>query len=437
MKKVISILLVSIMLIGLLAGCGKSTKEDNVTESTTADTSVEQEKITISLSWWGNQLRNDLTQQAADLYMELNPNIEVKTEFTDWTGYWDKLSTMAAAGDLPDIIQQDYSYISQYQKSDQLANLNEFLEDGTIDTTNIPDSIIASGTIDGNCYAISLGSNAPLMSYDKALVESAGIKIPLQPTVDEIYEIGQKIYEATGVTTYFDGGFNMLQIVARANGSHLFDELFAGETEASRINFENVQKFAEAEFTISAELLVEKNPDIVETKPIIDGTTWNDFSFSNQFISISNTVEKDLGICMFPTLADAKVQSIYLKPSMFFSVAETSKHKEEAAKFLNWFVNSTEANDILSAERGIPINTKVAEEMLKNVDSVAAQVFTYIGEVGKVAEPIDAPNPPGSGEVLALEKNLVEDIRFGDMDSDEAAEKFVEKSKSILEEAAK
>ena len=76
----------------------------------------------LSLYWWGNQTRNDLTKKAVDLYMEQNPNIEITVEFTDWSGYWDKLSAMAAGGNMPDIIQQDYSYINQYQPAGRSAD---------------------------------------------------------------------------------------------------------------------------------------------------------------------------------------------------------------------------------------------------------------------------------------------------------------------------
>jgi multiple sugar transport system substrate-binding protein len=48
--------------------------------------------------------------------MQKNPNVKINVEFTDWTGYWDKLSAMAAGGNLPDIIQQDYAYITQWHE---------------------------------------------------------------------------------------------------------------------------------------------------------------------------------------------------------------------------------------------------------------------------------------------------------------------------------
>lgn len=450
MKKRILAATITAMMVLSLAACGggkttagsASTVESKAEgqaagDSAAGDASTAAEKVTLSLIWWGNQTRNDVTKQVVDLYMSQNPNVEIKVEFTDWSGYWDKLSAMAAGGNLPDIIQQDYAYINQYKKSGQLADLSEFINNGTIDTSKIPESIIASGSIDGKCYALSLGSNAPMMIYDKAIVEEAGVTIPEHMTIDELYDISQQIYEKTGTKGYFAGGIGMMAMVSRANGSYMFDEINAGQTDAASTHFANVVKFNEAEFAISPDLLAEKNPDIVETKPIIDGTTWNDFAFSNQYISISSAAGRDFGIVMYPTLAGAKAESMYLKPSQFFSITESSQNKEEAAKFINWFTNSVEANEILKAERGIPINTEVAAAIKPNADAVSQVIFDYIDAVGEIAAPIDPPDPAGKGEVEEFGKLVVEDLRYGDLDAVTATDKFLTEASRILTEAAK
>lgn len=445
-KKIMAIAVTAAMVAAVLGGCGADNKgaasgEQISTESSDADTrgteskSKSGDKITLSINWWGNQTRNDLTKKVIDLYMEQNPNVEIKAEFSDWSGYWDKLSAMAAGGSMPDIIQQDYSLISQYQQSGQLADLTPYIEDGTIDTTNIPEGVIESGSIEGKCYAVSLGSNAPLMLYDKALVEQAGVTMPEQPTIDELYEIGEKIYETTGVKTYFDGGIGMMQIIARTNGSHLFDELSKGDSTAVLEHFQNVERFSKSEAAISPDLLAEKNPDDVETKPLVDQTTWNDYPFSNQYISISNASGRELGLCMCPTTVDAKSQPMYLKPGMFFAVSETSEHKEEAAKFIDWFTNSVECNEILLGERGIPVNTEVAEAIKSKVDEKSALVFDYIAKVSEIAEPIDAPDPAGKGEIEAIARTMVENVRYQELTAEEAAKDFTEQSQTILSEA--
>ena len=123
-------------------------------------------------------------------------------------------------------------------------------------------------------YAIG-AFNVNNMEIVQAITEAAGVTIPDQLTIEELYDIGNTIYEKTGVSTYYDGGINMMQIVARTYGSHLFDELAAGDDTAMLKHWNYVKWFADAPSAISPDLLSEKNPDIVETKPIADGTTWN------------------------------------------------------------------------------------------------------------------------------------------------------------------
>ena len=50
-----------------------------------------------------------------------------------------------------------------------------------------------------------------MMVYDKEIVEQAGVELPEQLTIEELYDIGQTIYEKTGVKTYYDGGINMMR----------------------------------------------------------------------------------------------------------------------------------------------------------------------------------------------------------------------------------
>ena len=138
-KKWIALVMASVMVM-TFAGCGSSGKgagEENAVQSTGQLPPEEKEEsespddepaeeITLRVSWWGSQSRHDLTQQALELYMKNNPHVKIEAEFTDWSGYWDKLATQAAGGELPDIIQMDYSYLSQYASSKQLADLNGY-----------------------------------------------------------------------------------------------------------------------------------------------------------------------------------------------------------------------------------------------------------------------------------------------------------------------
>lgn len=440
MKKLLAAILAVSMIAGMTA-CSSADEQNNETAEKNT-TVAEGEPVTLSLYFWGNQSRNDLTQKAVDLYMSENPNVTINVEFTDWSGYWDKMAATASGGTMPDIVQMDYGYIGQYTSSESLYDLTEYLEDGTIDTTYIEQSIIDSGTVDGKFYGLSLGSNAQCFLYDKEITDEAGVTIPEQMTMEELYDICKQVYEKTGVKTYLDGSINMATNICRADGGHIWEDVPAGNTKGLTDFFNYVDQFQKAEFSISPEILVEKNPEVVESKPIIDKTVWNDFAHSNQYIAVAEACGRDIGISMLPTTEDAVSNPMYLKPSQFFSVSANTEHPKEAAEFINWFVNSVECNQILGGERGVPVSSEVRnalkEQMSQNPDTAAnVLIYDYIDRVSKVATTMDDPNPAGTTECGTLLNTYTENVRYGKTAPEEAAQNYLEEAKSIMEEAAK
>ncbi|HYH03309.1 MAG TPA: sugar ABC transporter substrate-binding protein, partial [Bacillota bacterium] len=117
----------------------------------------------------------------------------------------------------------------------------------------------------------------------------------------------------------------------------------------------------------------------------------------------------------------------------FFSVSKTSAHKDEAIKFVNYFLTDIEANKVLLAERGIPIVPAVRTALYNMVDPVNKQVFEYIDLVAdKNASAIDPADPVGAGEVLKLFRNSVQEVLYGTTTSKEAAAKFMKQANMVL-----
>ena len=84
-------------------------------------------------------------------------------------------------------------------------------------------------------------------------------------------------------------------------------------------------------------------------------TEWNNYA-----AKVSGTNDK-LKMVTPPMVAGSDAKGLWMKPGMFFSIAETSKVKKEAAEFIDWFVNSEEANDIMMAERGTPVSSEIRD----------------------------------------------------------------------------
>ena len=121
-----------------------------------------------------------------------------------------------------------------------------------------------------------------------------------------------------------------------------------------------------------------------------------------------------------------------MKPSMFFSIAENSEHKEAAAEFIDFFVNDVDANEAMLAERGVPGSAKVKEELKPQVSEAQEKIFEYVEWAEEHSTPMGAPDPAEAGEIIELLDNISEEIMYGQISAEEAAEKFRTDAESIF-----
>ena len=73
-----------------LAGCSSSSSTAETTAAaggtaTEAAGGSEGGEVNMIMTWWGNQVRNERTQQALDLYAEQNPGVHIEGQFSEWS----------------------------------------------------------------------------------------------------------------------------------------------------------------------------------------------------------------------------------------------------------------------------------------------------------------------------------------------------------------
>ena len=406
----------------------------------TATTFAAPEKVTLRLAWWGNPTRDERTIKVAQMYMAKNPNVTIQTETTGWAGYWDKLATQAAANDLPDVIQQDYSYITQYAQKNLLMDLTPYVKSNKINLMKVDENFISGGRVDGKLYGINLGTNAWSIIYDPAVLKQAGVSAPKPGwTWADFEKMAIKIYQKTGVQTIPLSTTDprvMFDNMIRQTGEAFFDP----KTGAA-LGFTDTKllvEFYEMQLRLlKAGVLIK--PDVAfvtvtpQEAPFAKKQSWLDFVWSNQVVSTAAAANRPVAVALCPKIAGSKRPGTYFKPSMFFSVANSSKNKEEAVKFVNYFMNDIEANKVLLAERGIPIIPGVRSVLKGMVDPVNRQVFDYIELVGKKnASPIDPADPAGAGEVLKAFRTIDQEVLYGTTAPQAAADKFIKQANEIL-----
>lgn len=390
-------------------------------------------KTNLSVAWWGNQTRNEVTQKVLDLYSEENANITFDGQFAEWADYWNKLATASAGHTLPDIVQMDYKYLEQYVSNGLLTDLSSYVEDETLDVSAVSDTILDSGKVGEGLYAIPLGINAPALMYNKTLLDENGIEVKDNMTMEEFEELCKTIYEKTGYKTdlFYGNGDPFLEYMMRSEDATLYGDGKLGVTqEQLETFFEVYEKGIKDGWLCDPSIYAERTIGTPEQMPLVYGSSsatmsWCAFSYSNALTAIQNAASDETEIAMTTWPADDAKKADYLRPGMFFAVTADCENPEEAVKFLNYWTNSVEANEILLGERGVPISQTVSEAITSEMDETNQEIVKYINDVvTPESSAINPPAPEGASEVSELVDQLVEKVSYGEATAAEAAEQL-------------
>lgn len=172
--------------LALSACSGGGSSEDPTTGGgeTGGATVDPNEEITLNVTWWGNDDRADRYYEAIELFNEEYPNIAIQPNFSAWPDYWPARATEAAGSSLPDVMQMDLAYISQFGTRGQLLDLSPHIG-GELDVAGMPESLLSSGQLNGQTVGIPQSTNTRAMFYNPAVIEQLGVEAP---TADMTWE---------------------------------------------------------------------------------------------------------------------------------------------------------------------------------------------------------------------------------------------------------
>lgn len=431
-KRLMAGLLAGTMLLGF-AACGSGTSGGG-SESAAGGNSAAGE--TVRISWWGTQVVHEYTLEVCDKFTELT-GIPLESEYASFGDYWQKMNTLAAAGDLPDIMRQDYDYIAQYAMKGLLEPLDEYVESGQIDLSNVDPATLDGGRVNGKLYGIHIGSCSHALVYNKELIEAAGMEVPGPEMTWQEYE--DFCIEFAKRTGKYGGSINemrdqlVVEFMIRGQGETFFDstepKLGYQDDTAVIEYFESVKRMQDqgglpSIDTITQQTSIEDSPFALEEAATI-------ITYTDVYPSLCEVMGKTLGITIIPGTGESK--SMYAKPGQFLSIPVNSEHKEEAIKFINEWVNNQEINDILNGRRGVPISTVVADNLAEKANDVQKAVYDYMDELPKYLSSTPPTwRPAGTAEIQSEFENLFDMVMFGEISPEDAAVTLREKANEYL-----
>ena len=399
-----------------------------------------QQPVNLRIYWWGNQERHDRTLRALEAYRARNPHVTFTPEFTAWSGYWDKLAVMVASGNPPDVIQMDYAYLLEYAQRGALMDLTPWLG-SALQLGDMDPQLVRAGMVDGKLYAVSLGLNVQVLHVNRTLLARAGLDVPpLDWTWEDFVDYSRKVTSALGPNVWFSADFsgeiNYFEHWVRQRGK---PGIYQGNTLA--IDEEDVASWwgmwkslrdqglvppAEVSLASSDELY---NYLIVKRQAVAHR------GWSNEHERFAVVIPDEM--VMTPLPRGGKAEGHYPKSSMFFSVSSRTRYAEEAARFINWFIQDPEALDILRSNRGTPV-TKQGRALLQQMglSKYDVKVFDIEDKILAFAGPVPPPAPKGGAEVRDLFERTSEEVQFGRRSPEDAARYFIAEARRILERAA-
>lgn len=389
--------------------------------------------------WWGNPERDKRTFAVIDVFQKNHPDIAVSGETMGWGDYWTKMATQTAGRNMADLIQMDYRFLSEYVLRGALKPLDPHIGK-SLDLSNFDEGPLSGGIVDGQLYAVNIGSNSQGLATNARVFEEAGVDADIltwdwAAFADACDKITSSTNGAVKGSEDLSLSEALMEAWLRQNGYHFYSD--EGEVQANPADIAAFWTYwgelRDAGIVLGPDNTVRIDKQMGEFG-VITGEAAVSEAWSNQFVAVQSLMPDPVGAAMYPHKADGAFGQ-FIKPSQFISMTRDCEDEEAAAMYINDFINGDEATSILGLERGIPGNPNVRAALEPNFSEAEALSVAYFSAIQDKVGPLPKPEPKGAGEVRDAFKRIGTDVVLGNMSADEAAGIFVEDAAAIIERA--
>ena len=391
----------------------------------------------LRLTWWGNPTRDENTRAVVEAYGEVDDAVSISLEPGEWSGYWDKLATQTAGGDLPDIVQMDEKYLAEYGGRDTLLDLSA----AGLDTSEFGPGTVEVGEMAGKgLLGINAGINAFGILANREVFEAAGMELPDDATWtwQEFLELSVAISEATDTDVY---GVNQIglnettfHIFIRQLGQDRFIDGKVGfDADAVTQYYDFIKSLQDTGACPSADQAAEDGALSLDQSRFATSRCAFTVALSNQAVAYSNATPGGVALLRPPSMTGSATDAmLWYKASMYWSVSAATKHPEAALQVVNFIINSPDAGKILSVERGVPGNLTVRETISADLDDANLMALEYLDLIEDELGPAPELTPTGGSELESIIVRAGEDVIFGRISTQEAGQRVVDEVSAAL-----
>ncbi|RIX53177.1 extracellular solute-binding protein [Paenibacillus nanensis] len=395
-KKKWTTLLLTASLAFAVAGCGNN--GGNANEGAANDGANESgNKVTVNfMHLWPEGVsagQNKIVNQIISDYQNENPNVTIKQEVLDNEQYKNKLKVLSASNQLPDVgVTWAAGFMQPYVEGNLFTPVDDLLS-GELNGKFVAGTTEAYA-MNGKTYALPLEFNIAPVYYNKAIFEKFNLEIP--QTYDQF---------KTVVKTLSDNGVAPIALgnKDRWTGSlwymYLADRIAGQDTLAKAIKGE--ASFTDAGLVQAAQevqALVDGNAFVKGFNGLSNEEAKSEFINGNAAMYLMGTWElpnwttnedipqefrDSVGFFKFPTVDGGKgnIDSWVGGPGVGLFVSENSKVKDEAKKFVEYFVTKWGEQSVTGA--GVIPATKVDTSAIE-LPQLYIDLFTEMNKASSI-----------------------------------------------------
>lgn len=183
-KRLLSVLLASCLVTGLLAGCSGGNQETS-SDSDQGSGSAEKKELNIWY-YWDNKQQEDVLQEYITKFNEQSETATIKGSFVPYGEYTQKVLTAAAGGSGPDILIYGNNETAVLAESGVLGTMTDLVEEGGFKDRILPE-VMKSHEYNGEYYGLPIYGNCLALFYNKAMVSEP------PKTWDELMEVAEEV----------------------------------------------------------------------------------------------------------------------------------------------------------------------------------------------------------------------------------------------------
>ncbi|WP_432896524.1 ABC transporter substrate-binding protein [Micromonospora matsumotoense] len=390
-------------------------------------------QVKLSVFWWGGEARAKLTEDALALYTKKHPNVTFEKTWQANQGYFDKLATLTAGGNPPDLFQIDDNYLSEYAGRSTVLDLKSYQDSGKLDVSKFPKSLLEYGVVDGKLAGVASGENTQGLVYNKTLLTSNGLP---EPTTGQSWEEHIAWAEQVARKTKIPGtqdpsaDYKAFWVWLRQQGKDLYNGKDLGFTAEDVTKWFELWKGArDRGATPTPDVIHEGNASDVTKQLVVTGKAATSWVWVNQMPDLKKNTKDELGVVAYP--GDPSAQ--WARASMYWSVFKSSKHRDTAVDVINFLANDPEAAALLGTDRGLPSNmdlrAKVSESVTDPAMKQSIQVESELAQ--KFGQSPQVPIK-GHSKVKSELIKAAENVQYKRASPAQAAEQFITACKSAI-----